>query len=107
MFPDYKKYEADIKSVIALGNPSPAFLALEGPLKASDSKGSKTILLFTLKGGTITINGKISLSYSRTAPIKLLNYIFTPASQMQDKEFYIEKIEREIDDSFTSYYKNN
>jgi len=107
LFPDYKKYEADIKNVIALGNPSPAFIALEGPLKANDTKGSKTILLFTLKGGTIIINGKISLSYTKTVPIKLLNYIFTPASQLLDKEFYIEKIEREIDDSFTPYYKNN
>lgn len=106
-FPDYKKYEADIKKIIALGNPGPGYIIMEGPVKASDTQGSKMLLLFTLKNAAIIINGQLSFTYTKTMPLKMLSYTFTPADKLKDQDLLMEKIEREIDDSFTSYYKND
>jgi hypothetical protein len=105
-FPDYKKYENDIRKVIALGNPGPGYIVTEGPVKASDTQGSKVLLLFNLKNGEVVVVGQLAFSYTRTIPIKILSYSFTPVAQMKNLADVSEKIAQEIDDTFLPIYEN-
>jgi hypothetical protein len=91
VFPSYKKFEADLKNAVKMD--TMAYIISEGPVPYSGKAGTKLLTFYSLGWGTIIIQGQLLCTYSRTLPIVVTGYTFTPGDKVKDIASLKKKIE--------------
>lgn len=93
LFPTYKKFEQDLKSAVLMD--TVPYLVSEGPIPYSDKQGSKLLTFYSVQWGGIAIRGQLLCTYSRSLPVVITGYAFTPASKVKNTEQLKKKIEKD------------
>jgi hypothetical protein len=94
LFPNYKKFETDLKSAALMDNIE--YIVSEGPTPYSNTEGNKLITFYSVISGPAKIEGQLLVTYTRKVETTLTSYTFTPGSKVKNIAELQKRIEGEI-----------